>query len=96
MFRISTVLPDRLVTISPGFVAPPLGMFSEAATKPTTLTGIFRLAMALITPSTAAEPHMSNFISSIAGLGLMLMPPVSKVTPFPTKQTGLVSSSAPR
>jgi hypothetical protein len=31
---------------------------------------------------------MSYFISSMFGAGLIEMPPVSKVTPFPTSTTG--------
>ncbi len=37
--------------------------------------------------STAAPPHMSNFMSSIFGAGLMQIPPASKVSPLPTMAT---------
>ena len=40
---------------------------------------------ACMAPSTAAPPHMSNFISSIPPGGLRLMPPESKVKPLPTR-----------
>ena len=39
-------------------------------------------------PSTAAAPHMSNFMNSIFSAGLMEMPPVSKQSPFPTRTIG--------
>src|ERR1700679_2134606 len=67
VFRISTVWPDMLVTISAGFMAPPLGMFSQVAMMVTRLTGNFSSAMVRIAPKTAAAPLMSNFISSMAG-----------------------------
>ena len=37
---------------------------------------------------TAAAPPMSSFISHMPSQGLMLIPPVSKVTPLPTKISG--------
>ncbi len=37
---------------------------------------------------TVPAPAMSHFMSSIPPAGLMEMPPVSKVTPLPTKQIG--------
>ena len=46
MLRISIVCPDMLVTTSPGFVARPDGMFSQAATRPITLTFAFSSAIA--------------------------------------------------
>ena len=45
---------------------------------------------------TVAAPHMSNFISSIDPDGLMLMPPVSKVTPLPIRTMGASSGAPPR
>ena len=77
-----------LLTISPGLVAVPLGMFSQVAITPTRLTGSFRLAAALNTPNTVAAPHMSYFISSMAAAGLIEIPPVSKVIPLPTSAMG--------
>ncbi len=74
--------------MSPGFTAAPEGMFSQAATTPTTLTFSFNSASARIVPMTLAAPHMSNFISSIAAPGLMEMPPESNVMPLPTSTTG--------
>jgi len=40
--------------------------------------------MAASAPSTAAAPPMSDFIQSIASVGLSEMPPVSNVMPLPT------------
>ena len=41
-------------------------------------------ASAIMAPRTAAPPAMSPFISSIFSEGLMEIPPLSNVTPFPT------------
>ena len=95
VFRISIVWPDMLVTMSPGRVARPLGMFSQAGITPTTLTGSFISATARSVPSTEAAPHMSNFISSISAPGLSEMPPVSKVMPLPTSATGAWRADPP-
>jgi len=70
--------------------------FSEEGTTPTTFTGSSSDAIARIAPSTAAPADMSNFISSIPLAGLMLIPPASKVSPFPTRTSGDESSPAPR
>ena len=80
------VLPDILVTTSPGLVARPLGMFSAAAMTPTMLIGSFIIDAALIAPKTDPAPPISNFISSILAPGFRLMPPVSNVMPLPTRQ----------
>ncbi len=90
------VMPAMLVTTSPGFVAVPLGRFSQAATMPTTFRRGFSSAMALIVPSTLAAPHMSNFISSMPAPGLMEMPPESKVMPLPTSTCGRAPFAPPR
>ena len=82
------VLPDMLLTISPGLVALPLGRFSTAGTTTLTLIGSFSFAIAAIAPMTLAAPHMSYFISSMPGPGFNEMPPESKVTPLPTSTTG--------
>ena len=82
------VCPDMLVTMSPGLVAAPPGMFSQAGTSPITFSFSPSSAAARKVPSTLAAPHMSNFISSISAEGLMEMPPVSNVMPFPTSTTG--------
>ena len=95
MFSISIVKPDILSMTSPGFVAFPAGIFSTAGTRPITFTGSFVSISAEITPKTEAPPHISNFISSIPRPGLRLMPPVSKVTAFPTSIIGFRSSDAP-
>ena len=84
-----------LVTMSPGRVARPPGMFSQAGTMPTTLIRGCNSPSAAMVPMTLAAPHMSNFISSILADGLMEIPPVSKVTPLPQIATGAVWLSAP-
>ncbi|MNZ31766.1 hypothetical protein D3C78_490750 [compost metagenome] len=84
-----------VVTMSPGRVAPPLGMFSAQARRPTTLIGSCSSTRARKVPSTLAAPHMSYFISSMPAAGLMLMPPVSKVMPLPTRAKGLSSFLPP-
>ena len=71
-------------------------MFSVAGTMPTTLIGSCSWLTAFSVPSTEAAPHMSNFISSIAALGLIEIPPVSKVTPLPTRAIGFCLAAAPR
>ena len=90
------VCPDKLVTISPGLVALPLGRFSTAGMIPIKLTGNCKSATADKVPNTAAAPHISNFISSISLAGLIEMPPESKVTPLPTKTTGISFFLPPR
>ena len=84
-----------LVTMSPGFVALPPGMFSQVGTIATTL--IFRpiSATARIVPSTEPAPHMSYFISSMPSPGFSEMPPVSNVMPLPTSTTGAAFAAAP-
>ncbi|MCY1304133.1 hypothetical protein D9M70_538780 [compost metagenome] len=84
-----------VVTMSPGRVAPPLGMFSAQASRPTRLIGSCSSSTARKVPSTLAAPHMSYFISSMPAAGLMLMPPVSKVMPLPTRAKGLSSFLPP-
>jgi len=63
----------------------PLGMFSVAQTMPITLTFGLSMAMARMAPIMAAPPAISYFIFSIPSAGLMEMPPVSNVTPLPTR-----------
>ena len=84
------------MTTSPGRVAFPPGMFSVAGMMPTRCCGRFSAAAALSVPSTLPAPHMSNFISSIAELGLMEIPPVSNVTPLPTRAIGAFIRARPR
>ncbi len=90
----STVLPDSVFTTSPGRCAVPDGMFSTMPTSPTASTLARRPASAAISPITAAPPAMSNFMSSMPPAGLMEMPPVSKVTPLPTKAMGFCAALA--
>ena len=81
----SIVLPLAARTISPGRCALPSGIFSAQASTPITLQGSPRRAIARIAPSTSAAPVISSFISPMLSSGLMEMPPLSKVTPLPTK-----------
>ena len=70
--------------MSPGLVAVPLGMFSVAGTTTMTRMGSCSSAMARSAAMTVAPPAMSSFIRSMPSAGLIEMPPVSKVMPFPT------------
>ena len=47
-------------------------------------TGAFSREMAAMAQMTAAPPDMSSFILSMFSAGLIEMPPVSNVMPFPT------------
>ena len=80
-----------LVTTSPGLVAWPLGIFSVAGIRPITSCGKPSSAIVRIVPSTVAAPHISYFISSMPRPGLREIPPVSKVTPLPTRTIGFCS-----
>ena len=80
----STVFPAALFRMSPGLMARPPGMFSVVGTMPMTRTGAFSAAIARIAHTTAAPPAMSSFMRSIPSAGLIEMPPVSNVMPFPT------------
>ena len=77
-----------LVTTSPGLVARPDGMFSQAATSPIRLTSALSSAIARSVPNTDAAPHMSNFIWSMSRPGFSEMPPLSNVMPLPTSTSG--------
>ena len=70
-------------------------MFSTKPTIPTTLILVFLSARALMTPTTEADPPISYFMSPIPAAGFNEIPPVSKVTPLPTKHIGSLSSSNP-
>src|SRR5580698_2420914 len=84
-----------LVTMSPGLVALPAGMFSQVGTMTTRL--IFRpiSTTARSVPITEPAPSMSYFISSMLSPGLSEMPPVSNVMPLPTSTTGAALAAAP-
>ena len=73
------------VTTSPGFVAPPPGMFSHRGIKTFKLSGRLRAAAVYNDPVTHAAPPISALILSMSFEGLMEIPPVSNVTPFPMK-----------
>ncbi len=68
-------------------MAVPLGMFSVAATQPTTRTGSFSWAQAMVAAITAAAPPMSLFMVIMPAGVLRERPPESKVMPFPTRAT---------
>jgi hypothetical protein len=95
VFKTSIVWPDIEVTMSPGRCAVPEGMFSTSPAMPTAFTLALREASSRISPMTTAEPAMSHFISPMPAAGLIEMPPVSKVTPLPTKARGLLLSASP-
>ena len=95
VFWISIVLPAAARTMSPGRWALPSGMFSTRPTRPTTLALALRLAIAIMAPTTAAEPPMSPFMSCIPGPGFNEIPPVSNVTPLPMSATGAAFLSLP-
>jgi len=84
---ISTVFPLKLLTISPGRVASPDGMFSTTGRTP--ITRIFGLspAVAISAAATVAAPAISIFMVSRDPVGLRFIPPESKVTPLPTRTT---------
>jgi hypothetical protein len=88
VLRISVLLPVIPVRISPGRKALPSGIFSTQAATPITRRWRPSWVIACMAPITAAAPLMSCFISSMRSAGLMLMPPVSKVIPLPTRTRG--------
>ena len=80
---ISTTLPFRARTTSPGRVECGPGMFSTAgATARSGVPGA-RRATVSIAQMTVDAPVLSIFISSMRSDGLRLMPPESKQTPLP-------------
>ncbi len=85
MLLTSTVLPLYWVMTSPGLTAVPEGMFSVEGTTAISSIGRPSSAIAATASSTAAPPDMSNFISCIPAPGFSEIPPVSKVTPLPTR-----------
>ena len=60
-------------------------VFDAGDEAPSPRTAGFSCAMARMAPSMAAPPAMSYFIFSMPSAGLMEMPPLSKVTPLPTR-----------
>ena len=68
-------------------------MFSVAATMAVTLIFGLSLPIAFMAEMTEAPPAMSPFIAPMLLAGLMLMPPLSKVIPFPRSPRLLASSS---
>ena len=60
-------------------------MFSTVGISAVTGIRGFSCAMARMAPIIAAPPDMSYFILSMLSDGLIEIPPVSKVTPLPTR-----------
>ena len=73
----STVLPERIVSTSPGRIAVPDGMFSAIGAYVVTVIGSSSAATAKVAAMTEAAPPMSYFIVAIELPGLMLSPPES-------------------
>nr|GMD25925.1 hypothetical protein Iba_chr08cCG14730 [Ipomoea batatas] len=74
--------------MSPGLMPVPLIIFSHAGTMKFTSTPAgFIWPMAFAAPKTTAAPAISFFMSSIKEFApiLRLYPPLSKVIPFPSK-----------
>ena len=92
---ISIDLPDIAICTSPGFCALPDGIFSVARMMAVIFNLGLSRAMARMAPIMVAPPAMSYFIFSMPSLGLMEMPPVSKVMPLPTNpSTGFSGAPA--
>ncbi len=81
---ISTVMPLRLVSTSPGRKALPAMLLSAAGISTRSRTGSFARMARSANESAAAAPPMSFFIRTIALDGLISRPPVSKQIPLPT------------
>ncbi len=81
------LVPLRATRTSPGWMAVPLGMFSVAATQPTTRSGSSSSAAAMVAAMTAAAPPMSLFMVIIPAGVFRDSPPESKVMPLPTRAT---------
>src|SRR5579885_613643 len=88
------VLPHMEVTMSPGRWARWPGMFSTAGMNAVTGMAGLSCARARMAPMVAAPPAISYFIFSMPSAGLMEMPPVSKVTPLPTRPRWLEPEAA--
>ena len=86
MFNTSTVFPDNVEIISPGLYELPEIMFSHAPIIPITFVLSFLVAISFIVPSTVPAPPISQCIISILlAVCFIEYPPVSYVTPFPTR-----------
>ena len=84
VFRISTVLPLRILSTSPKRVASPPSMLSVIGTHALTLTSGFSAGSADMAPRTAPPPPMSHFIVDMPTEVLIERPPASNVMPLPT------------
>jgi hypothetical protein len=83
----STVMPLRAVRTSPGRIAEAPGMFSTRGRMAVTAVGSSSSAAAVTAARMAAAPAMSSFMPSMPAPRLRSIPPVSKVTPLPTRAT---------
>jgi hypothetical protein len=81
---MSTNLPFIALTMSPGRVECGPGMFSTAGARTSSGVPGASRATVVMAEITVQAPILSIFISSIRSAGLMLIPPESKQTPFPT------------
>ena len=85
---IYIIFEKHYLTTSPGLVAILPGIFSHKGIKTFKCIGNFIEAAEYKQPVTHAAPPISARILSISLLGLIDIPPVSKVTPLPTKIMG--------
>ncbi len=89
VFNTSDVVPPRCVNTSPGFVAEPLGMFSDDGIAAITLIFGFRSAITFIVARIDAAPPMSHFIVSMPLASLIDRPPESNAMPLPVSAMGV-------
>ena len=83
------VLPAKDWVISPGLIARPSGIFSQAGIKPTTLSGKIGLrAGGERAENGGRAAHIEFHFVHRPRRVLSEMPPVSKVTPLPTSASG--------
>ena len=87
VLSISTVMPLRLLMISPGRMALPDMLFSAAATSICKRTGKCAAMISSASANACAAPPISFFIKRMPVEGLISSPPVSKVIPLPTIAT---------
>ena len=95
VFSTSDVVPPRCVSTSPGFVAEPLGMFSDDGIAAITLIFGLRSAITLMVARIDAAPPMSHFIVSMPLASLIDRPPESNAMPLPVSAIGVSRAGAP-
>ena len=89
------VLPFAAVNTWSGTMAPSPIRLSVSATIAITLAFSFSLAMASMAEITAAAPAISVFMPGMPVDVLMEYPPVSYITPLPTRAMGFSNLSFP-